>query len=332
MDLTKLRRRIYTTYETPIERLDNLSAALGDVNVYIKRDDLLGLAGGGNKTRKLEFLIADALDKKHNYLITCGAVQSNHCRLTLAAARKEGLKCFLVLEERVPGSYDISANGNNFLFHLMGVDGIKVVSKGSDMMKEMQKVAKELTEKGYSPYIIPGGGSNHIGSLGYVACAHEVYNQMFRDQLRFDYIFVPSGSGGTHSGLLLGLRSLGCDIPIIGISVSRDEAAQIELIKALIARIKNEYKVPVQIGDNDFIVDSNYVGPGYSLPTDSMIEAVQMLAQLESILIDPVYSGKAMAGMIDYIRSANIEKGANVLFIHTGGSPALYNSTEILLG
>ena len=155
------------------------SKALGGFNVYIKRDDLLGLTSGGNKTRKLEFLVADALAQGADTLITCGAVQSNHCRLTLAAAVKEGLKCRLVLEERVPKSYDPNASGNNFLFRLLGVEKVKVVPGGSDMMKEMESMADEVIGEGRKPYIIPGGGSNEIGATGYVACAQEILAQTF---------------------------------------------------------------------------------------------------------------------------------------------------------
>ncbi|MCK5485658.1 MAG: pyridoxal-phosphate dependent enzyme, partial [Desulfobacterales bacterium] len=164
MNLARFPRRRYTEGQTPIEKLTRFSEKLGGPNIFIKRDDLLGGAGGGNKTRKLEFVVADALTKGADTLITCGAVQSNHCRLTLSAAVKEGLKCRLVLEERVPGSYDTRASGNNLLFQLMGVERIKVVPGGSDMMKEMQVVADEVAEEGRNAYIIPGGASNPIGA------------------------------------------------------------------------------------------------------------------------------------------------------------------------
>jgi D-cysteine desulfhydrase len=171
MNLAKFPRRRYTAGKTPIEFLPRFTAALGGPNVYIKRDDLLGLTSGGNKTRKLEFLVADALAQGADTLVTCGAVQSNHCRLTLAAAVKEGLKCRLVLEERVPGSYNPEASGNNFLFRLLGVEKIEVVPGGSDMMGAMRKVVEGLDKEGRKGYIIPGGGSNPIGATGYVACA-----------------------------------------------------------------------------------------------------------------------------------------------------------------
>ena len=188
MNLTRFPRRRYTEGQTPIEKLTRFSEKLGGPNIFIKRDDLLGGAGGGNKTRKLEFVVADALTKGADTLITCGAVQSNHCRLTLSAAVKEGLKCRLVLEERVPGSYDTRASGNNFLFQLMEVERIKVVPGGSNMMQEMQAVADEVAEEGRKAYIIPGGASNPIGALGYVSCAQEIISQTFEMGLKIDRV------------------------------------------------------------------------------------------------------------------------------------------------
>ncbi len=195
MNLAQFPRRRYTAGPTPIEHLPRLSQVLDGPQLFMKRDDLLGLASGGNKTRKLEFLIADALKEGSDTVITCGAVQSNHCRLTLAAAVKEGMKCHLVLEERVPNSYNPQNSGNNFLYHLLGVEGIRVVPGGSDMMLEMQQVAEELIAKGRKPYMIPGGGSNEIGSLGYVACAEEVLAQAFDQGLNISTVVCASGSG-----------------------------------------------------------------------------------------------------------------------------------------
>lgn len=219
MDLARFPRRRYTVGRTPIELLERLSEQLGGPSIYMKRDDLLGLAGGGNKTRKLEFVVADALQKGSDTLITCGAIQSNHCRLTLAAAVKEGLECHLVLEERVADSYNPKASGNNFLFHLMGVASIKVVPGGSDMMAAMQDVADKLRTEGKKPYIIQGGASNEIGALGYVACAQEILNQSFEQGLYFDHVVCASGSAGTHAGLVTGLIGSNSRLPVVGINV-----------------------------------------------------------------------------------------------------------------
>ena len=292
MNLAKFPRRRYTAGQTPIEKLGRLSESLGGPTLYMKRDDLLGLAGGGNKTRKLEFLVADALAQGADTLITCGAVQSNHCRLTLAAAVKEGLKCRLVLEERVPGSYDPEAGGNNFLFQLLGVEKLEVVQGGSDMLQAMHQAADEVAAEGRKAYIIPGGGSNPIGATGYVACAQEILSQMFEDNLRIDRVVCASGSTGTHAGLITGFEGANCNLPVIGINVSRPKAEQEAL--------------------------------GYSLATEQMAEAVRMLARLEGILMDPVYTGKAMAGLIDLVRQNYFDSDENILFVHTGGSPALH--------
>src|SRR5690242_7648845 len=207
MQLARFPRRRYTSSFTPLERASNLSAALGGAEIWIKRDDLLGLAAGGNKTRKLEFLVADALAQGCDTLITVGAVQSNHCRLTLAAAVKEGLKCRLVLEQRVPGSYNREASGNNFLYDLLGVEDITVVNAGEDLSAAMEKIAAKLKTEGRKGYVIPGGGSNPLGALGYVACAQEILEQSFDMGLRIDHLVVASGSTGTHGGLLVGLEA-----------------------------------------------------------------------------------------------------------------------------
>jgi D-cysteine desulfhydrase len=298
----------------------------------MKRDDLLGLAGGGNKTRKLEFLVAEALARGADTLITCGAVQSNHCRLTLAAAVKEGLKCRLVLEERVPGSYNPQSGGNNFLFRLMGVEKITVVPGGSDMTAAMQAVADEVAGEGRKAYVIPGGGSNPVGATGYVACAEEILAQTFDLGIRIDRIICASGSAGTHAGLVTGLCGNNSNIPVVGINVSRPKAAQEELVYDLVQETAKHVGVASAIARDAVVCFDEYVGPGYSLPTPQMAEAVRMLARLEGVLIDPVYTGKAMAGLIDLVRKGTFKKDENVLFVHTGGSPALYVYMEEILG
>jgi D-cysteine desulfhydrase len=299
----------------------------------MKRDDLLGLAGGGNKTRKLEFLVAEALDQEADTLITCGAVQSNHCRLTLAAAAKEGLKCRLVLEERVPGSYNPESGGNNFLFRLMGVEKITVVPGGSDTVAAMQTVADEVAGEGRKACVIPGGGSNPMGATGYVACAEEILAQTFDLGINIDRIVcasgsagthAASGSAGTHAGLVTGFHGNNSNIPIIGIDVSRPKGEQEELVYDLVQSTAKHVGVNSDIPREAVVCFDEYVGPGYSLPTPEMAEAARMLARLEGILIDPVYTGKAMAGLIDLVRKGIFDKKENLLFIHTGGSPALY--------
>lgn len=331
MNLAKFPRRRYTGYQTPIEFLPHLTEIMGGPNIYIKRDDLLGLTSGGNKTRKLEFLMADALNKGADTILTCGAVQSNHCRLTLAAAVKEGLKCQLILEERVPGSYHEHASGNNYLFRLLGVEDIRVVKGGSDMMGELNHLADELREKGRNPYVIPGGASNPLGSLGYVSCAQEIMQQLFCMGLKIDHIITPSGSAGTHAGLITGLVGNNSRIPLTGISVNRPKALQTEAVYGLATQACELLEIQNPVTYQDIKVFDNYVGPGYSLPTQEMVDAVKLLARTEAILVDPVYTGKTMAGMLDLIKNGYFDGCENILFVHTGGSPALYAYEEVTL-
>ncbi|MCH5277792.1 MAG: D-cysteine desulfhydrase [Desulfovibrionaceae bacterium] len=325
MNLAKFPRRGYVSTPTPIEFLPNFSKALGaGIDIYMKRDDMLPGAGGGNKTRKLDFCVADALNKGCDTLITCGAVQSNHCRLTLAWAVHEGMDCHLVLEERVPNSYNPEASGNNFLYQLMGVKSITVVPKGTDMMAAMQGVADKLAAAGRKPYVIPGGASNALGALGYVACMEEIMAQMFAMGLNFDHMVVPSGSAGTHGGIIAGMVGNNVNIPVTGIGVNRPKAVQQNAVLSVANQALELLGVDARVRADQVVAFDEYVGPGYSLPTDAMVEAVTMLARTEAVLLDPVYSGKAMSGLIDLARKGYFPKGSKVLFLHTGGSPALF--------
>jgi D-cysteine desulfhydrase len=300
-------------------------------HIFVKRDDLLGLSGGGNKTRKLEFLVAEALAQGADTLITCGAVQSNHCRLTLGAAIKEGMQCRMVLEQRVPDSYDPDASGNNFLFRLLGVEKVTVVDGGVDLAAAMQKEADELEAEGRKGYIIPGGGSNPLGALGYVACAQEILAQAFQRGIHFDHFVCASGSGGTHSGMLVGLRAMGSQIPVTGISVRRPVPEQEGLIGGLATATRAFLGLPSEPSEGELRIFDDYVGGGYSIPTEAMAEAVRIFARTEGILLDPVYTGKAAAGLLDLIRKGYFKKGERVLFLHTGGAPGLYAYQDVLL-
>jgi D-cysteine desulfhydrase len=331
MNLARFPRRRYTEGQTPIERAPRFSKILGGPDIYIKRDDLLGLTAGGNKTRKLEFLVADALAHGADTLITCGAVQSNHCRLTLAAAVKEGLKCRFVLEERVPGSFDAKASGNIFLYNLLGIEQIRVVQAGSDLTAEMERVARELAAEGRKGYIIPVGGSNAIGATGYVACAEEILAQTFDMGLDLDAVVCASGSAGTQAGLVVGLYGCSMNIPIIGINVSRTREEQEDIVYRLARKTADYVGVNGEIPRDGVTCLGDYVGPGYSLPTPEMAEAVTLAARTEGILLDPVYTGKAMAGLIDLARRGYFKAESKVLFLHTGGSPALYVYRDYLL-
>lgn len=329
MNLAQFPRKRYTTAYTPIEKLQNLSEVLGGPSIYMKRDDLLGLTAGGNKTRKLEFLVADAVEKGADTLITCGGIQSNHCRLTLAAAVKENMKCILVLEKGLLIDSEPAFNGNYFLYHLLGVEKVKIVPNGTDLMKEMQQVAKEVSEEGRTPYIIPVGGSNPIGATGYVACAQEILAQSFDQGDLVNAVVCVSGSGGMHAGLVTGFNGSQCDIPVIGINVSRGKAEQEEKVFQLVKETSAHIGIPSSIPREAVTCYDEYVGPGYAIPTPEMVEAVRLIARTEGILLDPIYTGKAVAGLIDLIQKGFFKRDDNILFVHSGGSAALYANTSL---
>lgn len=339
MDLSRFARRCYTPAATPLEPLPRFSAALAATcpggrgpEVWVKRDDLLGLFPGGNKTRKLEFLVADALARGADTLVTCGAPQSNHCRITLAAAVKEGLKCRFVIEERVPGSYHDDASGNHFMFRLLGVEAITVVPAGTDMAAAMRRVADELAGQGRKAYVIPGGGSNALGGLGYVACAQELQQQCFELGLRFDSVVVGSGSSGTHGGLLAGFLGNRIDVPILGVGVSRDPAEQAPLVLAEAQAVCDLLGLDLKVAPQTVRCIGGYWQPKYSVPNARMVEAVQLLARSDGILLDPVYTGKVMAGLIGMARAGALKADQKVLFMHTGGMPALHAYESVVLG
>ena len=328
MNLCRFPRRRYTVGNTPIEKLERFSSLFSGYNIYCKRDDMLGLAGGGNKTRKLEFLMADAIAQGADTIITCGAIQSNHCRLTLAAANKEGMACQLVLEERVPNSYERYASGNNFLFDLLGAEEVHVVKGGSDMPAEMEAVADNLRAKGRKPYVIPGGGSNAIGELGYVACVQEMLQQLFEMDINIDAIVCTSGSAGTQAGVLTGIAGNNARIPVIGISINRKKEPQRQLVYELSKKVAEKLNLKEAPAFEDVIVFDDYIGEGYSRMTEGALDAVKLLARTEAILLDPVSTGKTMAGMIDLLHKGYFNDMKNILFLHTGGSVALFAYTE----
>ena len=332
MKLTTFPRVRITHGPTPLEFMPRLTEALGGPNLYIKRDDCTGLGTGGNKTRKLEFLAADALAQGADTLITCGAPQSNHCRITLAAAVVEGLRCQFVIEERVPGTYKTDASGNNFMFHLLGVENITLVPAGTNMAEAMGQIATALQAQGRKGYIIPGGGSNALGSLGYVACVQEMQQQWYDAGMAFDKVIVGSGSSGTHGGMLAGFLGNHIQIPLIGIGVSRDPADQDPLVHKDAQAVMDLLGTGIQVPREAVVTHGGYWQPKYSIPNAKMVEAVQMLARTESILLDPVYTGKAMAGLMGLARKGYFKAGEKVLFMHTGGLPALHMYENEVLG
>ncbi len=324
MHLSRFKRLHFAHLPTPLEPLKNLSRLLGGPAIWIKRDDCTGLSSGGNKTRKLEFLMADALHRKADVVITQGATQSNHARQTAAAAALLGLGCHILLEDRT-GSQDpaYNYNGNVFLDQLHGA----TVSKrpgGANMQHEMEQLAERLRADGQRPYIIPGGGSNEIGALGYVNAALELLTQANDRGLRIDHVVHATGSAGTQAGLVTGLAASNSGIPVLGIGVRAPKPQQEENVFALARRTADHLGLGDVVQRAQVVANCDYVGQGYGIPTPGMVEAVTLLARSEGILLDPVYSGKGMAGLIDLVRKGHFEKDANIVFLHTGGSAALF--------
>ncbi|NEX59583.1 D-cysteate sulfo-lyase [Noviherbaspirillum galbum] len=329
MHLSRFHRVKLSHAPTPLEPLPNLSRYLGGPNIYIKRDDCTGLATGGNKTRKLEFLIGDALSKGAAHLVTQGATQSNHVRQTAAAACRLGLKCTALLETRVPDAGpDYFANGNVLLDRLFDCN-VETRPAGLDMNNELVAVGERLRQQGEVPYLIPGGGSNPIGALGYVVCAQEILMQSNDLGMRVDCVVHATGSAGTQAGLVAGLEGMNTGIPVLGIGVRAPRDKQEDNVYQLACKTWELLGIPGQLSRGAVQANCDYVGPGYGRPTDGMIEAVRMLARLEGILLDPVYSGKGMAGLIDLIRKGHYRKDENIVFVHTGGSVGLFGYRDL---
>jgi len=315
---------------TTLEPLEQLSEFLGGPEIWIKRDDCTGLATGGNKTRKLEFLLGEALKQGGDILVTQGAVQSNHARQTAAAAAKYGLKCHILLERRVPKTLDSYEHTGNVLLNQLYGASIEFRESGLDMNAEGEAVCQQLRNEGANPYFIPGGGSNSVGALGYVKCALELTCQLNAQSLRFDKLVHATGSTGTQAGLVVGLEGVNSKLSVLGISVRQSREKQVNSVWDLVCKTTEKLGLPKILRDK-VIVEDGYVGQGYGIPTDGTIEAISLLAQTEGILLDPVYSGKGMAGLIDLVRKGVFRKGEKILFLHTGGSAALFAYERELL-
>jgi D-cysteine desulfhydrase len=322
MDLSRFPRRRYIDAPTPLQLLPRLSEHLGGPAIHIKRDDLTALAAGGNKTRKLEFLVADALATGCDTLLTTGAMQSNHCRLTLAAAAREGLRCQLALQPVTPEPY--RTGGNRLLYDILGAERIRSLEPGSSADSALAEMADDLSRQGRRGYGIPLGGSSALGALGYAACAQELLAQIRDRRLSVDRIVCASSSGGTQAGLIAGIAAMGAHVPVAGINVmlpaSNRNPAIACLAREALALLGAEPALP----DALVTTRDEWLGPAYGVPTPEMIEAVELVARLEGILLDPVYSGKAMAGLIGLIRRGELRQGSDVIFLHTGGTPALF--------
>ena len=309
---------------TPLEPMDRLSEMLGGPRLWVKRDDCTGLSSGGNKTRKLEYLMADAQKQGADTIITQGATQSNHARQTAAAAAKLGMGCHILLEDRT-GSNDQSyiMSGNVLLDRLHGAS-VSKRSGGTDMNAEMEALADELGNQGKKAYIIPGGGSNPIGALGYVNCARELVDQANGMGLHIDALVHATGSSGTQAGLVVGLAAIQSDIHLLGIGVRAPQEKQEGMVYDLAQKTAAYLGTDVEIARSDVRANCEYVGAGYGIPTEGMVAALKLLAETEGLLFDPVYSGKGLDGLIDLTRKGHFDGMDNVVFLHTGGSAALF--------
>jgi len=328
MQLAEFPRRRFIHSPTPLEPLSRLSAHLGGPTILAKRDDCTGLALGGNKTRKLEFILGEAIAAGADTLVTAGGVQSNHCRQTAAAAARHGLKCELVLSRNVASNHpEYDRTGNVLLDRIFGA-GLNFVPRDIDWATELEKVAEAVRRRGGKPFVIPIGGSTPTGALGYVGCAQEILQQAATMGIVVDAVAHCSGSGGTQSGLLVGLRGSG--IPVIGISCAGSKQEIGALVLDLANRAAAKLGHPPDFTAGQVEVVDDYVGAGYGVPTPGMIEAVDLCARLEGLLIDPVYTGKAMSGLIGLVRSGRFKPTETVVFVHTGGVPALFAYEDIL--
>ena len=331
MHLSRFPRIRLAHLPTPLEFMPRLTEKLGGPDIYVKRDDCTGLAGGGNKTRKLEFLIADAVKQGAETIITQGAVQSNHARQTAAAAAKLGMRCELLFENRISDPVEEYLNSGNVLLDRLFDATIHHFPGGTNMDAAMEEHANRLREEGHEPYIIPGGGSNPIGALGYVNCALELLQQANQQQLQVDHIVHATGSAGTQAGLVTGLRATHSGIPVLGIGVNAAKDAQEQKVFHLAEETADYIGAGGCVRREDIVANCDYIGDGYGIPTESMREALLLLARLEGLLFDPVYSGKALAGLIDLVAQGEFKQGQNIVFIHTGGSVGLFGYLNQLL-
>jgi D-cysteine desulfhydrase family pyridoxal phosphate-dependent enzyme len=313
--MTKVSRLNFAQLPTPIEAMPRLSDALGGPRLLIKRDDLTGLAFGGNKTRKLEFLVAEACDQAAKTLISGGALQSNHCRQTAAAAARFGFKCILVLT----GDEPKQPSANLLLDELFGAEIVYVADR-QDRDRILQETFDQAAKEGMKPYLVPYGGSNPTGALGYAFAIKELVEQNHST----DWIVFATSSGGTHAGLLLGQRAFGYKGKVLGISVDESEEWLKEHVSESASLASEKLGKRIEFTPDDVFANANYCSAGYGVLTEQEREAIRLFATYEGLLLDPVYTGRAAAGMIDLIRKGFFKKDDTVLFLHTGGQPALF--------
>ncbi len=310
---------------TPLEELPRLTKALGGPRLLIKRDDQTGLASGGNKTRKLEFTVAEALRQGADTLITVGGVQSNHCRQTAAAAARCGLRCIVVLRGQAPSAW----NGNLLLDHLLGA---QVVFSGDRTREEVaEEVASEQRAAGHRPLVIPVGASNEIGAVGFVAAIEELDSQLRARKLSVDRVVFASSSFGTQAGLCVGAKAIGFKSQLAAIAIDCPHAELQAGVAAIAVPTFRRLGLEMSLTPEEVVAYDGYLGAGYGIMGEPEQEAISLTARSEGILLDPVYTGRAMAGLIDLIRKGEFGKDETIVFWHTGGSAALFAYANQLL-
>jgi D-cysteine desulfhydrase family pyridoxal phosphate-dependent enzyme len=312
MDIPRLR---FAHLPTPVEELPRLSATLGGPRLMVKRDDQTGLAFGGNKTRKLEFLVAEAQEQGAKMMISAGAIQSNHCRQTAAAAAKFGFECVLVLTGEMPQK----PSANLLMDELFGAKIIDVPDR-KDRDRVLQETFDQAASEGKKPYLVPYGGSSSTGAMGYTFAMEELIKQ----DVRADWIVFGTSSGGTHAGLVLGQRVFGYKGKVLGISIDESEDWLKEHVSKLASNASERFEQRINFTADDVLATDQYCQAGYGVLTDAEREAVRLFASTEGLLLDPVYTGRAAAGLIDLIRKGFFKKDETILFWHTGGQPALF--------
>ncbi|AXI55815.1 D-cysteine desulfhydrase [Sulfitobacter sp. JL08] len=328
MNLAKFPRVSLAHLPTPLEYMPRLSAALGGPDIWIKRDDCTGLSTGGNKTRKLEWLMAEAQEQGADVVLTQGATQSNHARQTAAAAAKLGMDCHILLEDRTGYNHENYRYNGNVLLDVLHGASIEHRGPDLDMNAEMEAVADKMRADGRNAYTIPGGGSNATGALGYVNCALELLNQFVTTGLNVDHIVHATGSAGTQAGLITGLKAMNANIPLLGVGVRAPKAKQEENVYNLAVKTAEKLGCAGVVAPEDVVANTDYVGPGYGMPAQDTLDAIDLFARTEAILLDPVYSAKGAAGLIDLCRKGHFKKGETVVFLHTGGAIGLAGYTH----
>ena len=329
--INNIPRRNYIKEATPLVKLTNLSKALdADVDIYIKRDDLLPF--GGNKVRKLEFLFQEAIDQSADTIITGSTVQCNHNLMALFIANIEGMKTELIMEHWAKPDYEYGSDPNKHLYEFAGVEkvdkSISPIVGPLSAMEITKQLKKDLLAEGKKPYILARGGTCPLGNCGYVLCAEEILKQSKEMHVDFNYLVCPSGTGGTQLGLLIGFESVKYPISVLGINVFQNKKMQLETLYSALEQTLNYLNIKLSIKDKVHCYEE-YYGKGYAQPTTKLKEAIELLARTEGIMLDPIYSGKAMAGLIGLIRKGEIKKGSKVIFLHTGGLTTFYDYSSM---